>query len=526
MEQIDLIRRNTIGDILRKNARRYADKTAVTYYLDGGKKSLTYKELNDAANRFANSLAEFGINKGDVAALMSHNCMQFIVAAWGFIKAGVTATYINVNFVPHEVAYQINHSDAKILFTEDSLLDIVLKVKNELKGIERFGYINIKNEPVPDGWLNLEELYSDKYSSEEPKVDIANDDIALRMYTSGTTAFPKGIDLTYSNVEYKAHCVAGSTGNGMEVDSVVGFFIPLYHGGLLMMYGCHAIGAHFVVGTLSNLPNTLNIIEKEKVSWTLFPVTIFNRLVNSPDAKDKLSSLKEAEWFGGAMPLDVLQKVLEMLPNLTLIPQWSQTECLIGTLTRLNKNTPLPKAGNIIGKPYLDTEIKIVDEDDNEVPDGEFGEIVLRSPVVMKRYYKNEEATKNAFRNGWHHTGDMAYKGDDGFYYFVDRVKDMIKTGGVNVSAVEVEQVLNNIDGIEMSAVFGVYHPDWAEAVVAAVVSKNENLTEKNVISICKNQLANFKVPKRVIFVNSIPLSHVGKILRKNLRETYKDLFE
>jgi len=526
MEQIDLIHRNTVGDLLRKNARRYANKPALTYYLEGKKESLTYKELNDAANRFANGLLEIGVKKGDTAALMAHNCMQFIVAAWGFLKAGVTATYINVNFVPNEIAYQINHSDAKILFVEDSLLNRVLKVKNKLKGIERFGYINIKNKFAPDDWLNIEELYSDKYSSEEPEVDIANDDIALRMYTSGTTALPKGIDLTYSNIEYKVHCVAGSNGNGMEVDSVVGFFVPLYHSGVLLMYSCHTIGAHFVVGTLNNLPETFNMMEAEKVSWTVFPVTIFNRLVNYPEVKEKLSSLKEAEWFGGAMSLDILQNIFELLPNLTLIPQWSQTECLIGTITRLNKNTPLPKAGNIIGKPYLDTEIKIVDEDDNEVPDGEFGEIVVRSPVVMKGYYKNEAATNNAFKNGWHHTGDMAYKGDDGFYYFVDRVKDMIKTGGVNVSAVEVEQLLNRIDGVEMSAVFGVYHPDWAEAVVAAVVSKDKNLTEKDIISICKNKLANFKVPKKVIFVDSIPLSHVGKILRKDLRETYKDLFK
>jgi len=525
MDKMQLLRRNTIGDLLRKNARKFTDKAAVTCYLDGKRISFSYKELNDAANRFAWGLADIGIGKGDVAALMARNCPEFVIAAWGFVKAGIVATYINVNLAPREVAYQINHSDAKILFVEDTFLDVILSIQNELTNVERFGYIHRKYESVPDGWLNIEEVYSKKYSSEEPHVDIVNDDIVFRMYTSGTTAFPKGIDLTYSNVEYIAHCFAGNNGGGIEVDSVVGYFVPLYHSAILVLYACHAVGAHCVVGSLDSIITVLDVMAKEKISWTALPVTIFNRIVGYPEAKEKLGSLKEAWWFGGAMSLEVLAQVFDLFPGVTLVPQWSQTECLVGTLCRLNKNMPLPKAGNIIGKPYLDTEIAIVDENDDKVSIGQAGEIVMRSPAVMKGYHKNEEATRKAFRNGWHHTGDMAYQDLDGFYYFVDRVGDMIKTGGVNVSAMEIEQVINSIHGVGMSAVFGVYHPDWVEAVVAAVTPNDPTLSEEDIINACKRQLANFKVPKKGIFLDSIPVNHVGKILRKALRETYKDVF-
>lgn len=527
INEIDLMRRNTLGDLLRKNSRKIPNKKAVISYLEGESdkcSKLTFKELNTAANRFANGLTKLGINKGDVAAIMCHNCMQFVIFTWGCIKAGVTSTFVNVNLVDHEIAFQINHSEAKILFTEDSLSDIVLNAKDEIKGVQQFGYIDLKNKPVPAEWMNIEELYSEKYSSNEPEVEIRNNDVIFRMYTSGTTAFPKGIDLTYSNSEYICHSFARNDGGGLAVDDVQGYFVPLYHSAILFMCTSITLGSTLVVGSISDLGASIDIIEKEKVSFSCLPVTVFTRLIDSP-LRAKLSSMKRAWWFGGAMPLEVLSKWFELFPHISIIAQWSQSECLVGTLSWFNKNTGLPKAGNVIGKPYLDTEIKIVDADDNEVPDGTPGEIAMRSPAVMKGYCKNPEATAEAFRNGWHHTGDVGVRAEDGYYYFVDRVKDMIKTGGVNVSAMEVEAVLNSMEGVTECAVFGIEHPDWIEAVACAVVSVKEH-TENDVINYCKGNIAKFKVPKRVIFIDEIPKNHVGKLLRKNLRETYKDLFK
>ena len=525
-EGYDLMRRNTLPDLLRKNHRRFSEKNAVTCYQTGEStpRKLSYRELNEAANRFANSLYSIGCKEHDVVAIMCHNCIQFVIAAWGLLKANVIGTLVNVNLVDHEVLYQVEHSDAKIFLVEDMFVEMVQKIRHELPKVQEFGVISLSGGSVPQGWFDVDELYSEKYSSQEPMATIDNDDVAIRVYTSGTTAFPKAIDLTYSNLEYISRSYVGSNGGGQTVDSVFGYFIPLYHSGILHMLASTSLGSHLVVGSLSDMAGAIEIIEAENVTATVLPVTMFRRLINSP-LKDKLKSLQMAWWFGGAMPLDVLQQWFDYFPNIRIAAQWSQSECLVGTISWYDKTSGLPPSGNVIGKPYLDTEIKIINTNDEEVPDGEVGEIVMRSPAIMKGYYKNEEATKEAFRNGWHHTGDVGCKGADGDFYFIDRLKDMIKTGGVNVSAMEVEAVLNTIPGVENSAAFGVYHPDWTEAVAAAVVTKKDSLSEKEIQSYCKKNMAAFKVPKRIVFVDEVPISHIGKILRRELREKYKDLF-
>jgi len=528
MNDLDLMRRNTLGDQLRKNARKFPDKTALTFYPGGTANSekFTFKELNAAANRFANALREMGLVEGDVVGLYFHNCSQFIIATYGLLKANIIATLINVNLVDREIAYQVNHSDTKMLIVEDSFMNVIANIKDEIKNVQHFGFVSLNDEPVPDGWVDINDLYSEKYSDKDPEVIINNNDVAFRLYTSGTTAFPKGINLTHSNLEYISHSWAGSNnGAGIDVDDVQGYFLPLYHSAIVLVQASISVGSHLVLGDLSQFEEALETIEKEKVTWWGVPVTAFARLVNSPN-REKARSIKKAMWFGGAMPLGVLSEVFDFLPDIKILPQWSQTECLVGTLTWLDKNTGLPSAGNIIGKPYLDTEIKLVNPDDEEVPVGESGEIVMRSPAIMKEYHKNPEATAEAFLNGWHHTGDVGLLAEDGYYYFVDRVKDMIKTGGVNVSAMEVEAVIESMPGIKDSAVFGVVHPDWAEAIVCVVVAENGDITEKKVIDYCKANSAKFKVPKKVFFEDKIPVNHVGKKLRKNLRDTHKDLFK
>lgn len=525
-DKLDLMHRNTLGDLLRKNARKYPENIAVSFYGEkGGLSRISFKELNMKANRFVSALKNLGIKEREVGAILSHNCLQFVIGAWGLVKANVTSTFINVNLVDHEIAYQVNHSDAVILFVEDGLIDNVLKVIDELENVKYFVAINIQNRPVPDGWLKMEEFYAEKYEATEHEIEINDDDTAFRLYTSGTTAFPKGIDLTYENAEYIARSYAQIHRGEELINQPWGYFLPLYHSGVMHMFAHICIGSHLIIGTASNMEQMVDIIHKEKVIGLGWPVTIFSRLLDRPEWMEKLGSLRMVWWFGGAMPLDVLEKWINLLPEVNIAAQWSQTECLIGTISWYNQKSGLPKAGNVIGKPYHDTEIKIVDENDEELPDGMPGEIVMRSPAVMKGFYKNPEATAEAFQNGWHHTGDVGERGDDGFYYFVDRVKDMIKTGGVNVSAVEVEIALNNMKGIGSSAVFGVYHPDWTEAIIAAVVAEDKELTEKKIIEYCKEKLAKFKVPKKIIFVDEIPISHIGKILRKQLREEYKDLF-
>jgi len=228
------------------------------------------------------------------------------------------------------------------------------------------------------------------------------------------------------------------------------------------------------------------------------------------------------------MPLDALKKWMELCPEATFGAHWSQTEINItGTLAWLDDHK-IPEAGNIIGKPMPDTEIKIVDENDEDVSPGKTGEIVIRSPSVMLEYYKNEEKTKEVFKNGWLHTGDVGRLGEDGNYYFVDRVKDMVKTGGENVSCLDVEEVLNSHPDVQVSAVFGVHHPYWVEGVTAVVVPASKNLTEDILKDYAQKHLAKYKIPKKFILVEygQLPVSPTGKILKRELRVIYKDIYK
>lgn len=525
--QMTLMWRNTIADLLRKNAKKYSDNIAVSFYSENDTISrLTYKELNCKTNIFANRMYKLGLKPGDVSAIMSHNSLEFIIAAWGLVKANITATYINVNLVDHEIAYQINHSDAVIIFVEEPYLPTIQKIAPEIDKVKLFVAMGGPKDKLPNDWMHIDDILSLDGDDSELEIVIKDDDVAFRMYTSGTTAFPKGIDLTYRNAEYIAKSYAQINGGEEIINTPFGYFLPLYHSGSLQVFAHHCNGTHVVLGSASNLNQLAQVISDEQITLTGFPVVIFNRLLENPQWMEKLKTLRRVWWFGGAMPLDTLQKWIELLPKVNVAAQWSQTECLVGTISWYNRDTPLPKGGNVIGKPYHDTEIMIVDEHDQETPLGVPGEIVMRSPAVMKQYHKNPEATEETFSSGWHHTGDVGVKDEDGFYYFVDRVKDMIKTGGVNVSAVEVETVINTIAGIKGSAVFGVAHPDWTEAVVAAVVVDNDQIDKNAIIAHCKTQLGKFKIPKEIIFIDEIPTNHVGKILRKKLRDDYQDLFK
>ena len=524
--QLELLRRNTLGDMLRKNSKKIAECFALSYYDDDGViERLTYKEINSKANVFANNIKKIKVNAKEVAAILCYNSVEFVLAAWGLIKSNITATYINVNLIDKEIAYQINHSDAVIVFVESQYVPSIQRIAGELKKVKYFVVMGAVEEKIPDNWLNINDILASNSDDTEPEVVVSDDDIAFRMYTSGTTAFPKGIDLTFKNAEYIARSYAQINGGEYLVNKPIGYFLPLYHSGCLHMFAHHCNGSHLILGSASNLDKMVEVIQREQVVATLFPVIIFNRLIEKLDLMGKLTSLKKVWWFGGGMPLDTLKKWFALLPDISIAAQWSQTECLVGTISWYNKYTELPESGSVIGKPYHDTEIMIVDEDDKEKPTGIPGEIVMRSPAVMKQYHKNIAATEQVFKNGWHHTGDVGVKREDGLYYFVDRVKDMIKTGGVNVSAVEVETAINELDGINESAVFGAYHPDWTEAVVAAVVLENDQIDKSTIISHCKKRLAKFKVPKEIIFIDEIPINHVGKILRKKLRDEYKELF-
>ncbi len=518
----NLMRRRCAGDILKRTSLRVPEKTALVFQ----EKRISYAELNIYVNRLANSLLELGIKKGDKVSVITQNCHQMVIIMWACLKIGAIYSPASFLLKENEIIYQMNHSEAKILFVESKFVPVVNSIKKKLETIQYFGIINLEKINVPEGWLDVELLISEKYSQKEPEVVVTGDDPSTLVYTGGTTAAPKGVLWSHDGYYSFTANFNCSSGGWIEENDVYLCNIPLYHtGGICMLSSFLRVGAKIIITYGTNYQEMLKLIQQEKINFLAWPPTIYNGLLKMPLHDYDLSSLYKCWWFGGSMPLNTIKQLKKLFPRLKFGGHWSQSE-ITGTGTMAWWDG-FPPAGNVIGKPLPDTEIKIVD-DDKEVKTGEIGEIVVRSPSVMLGYYKNEEKNQEVFKNGWLHTGDMGMVDENGYFYFIDRKGDIIKTGGENVSCLEGEEVLNSHPDIEISAVFGAPHDYWIEAVTAVVVSKSGQLSEEEVIKYCKKNLSAYKVPKKIIFIehNQLPVSSSGKILRRELRSTYKDVYK
>ena len=521
----NLLRRQAVGDFLKRTTKRYPDRVAFRFR----DKVFTYQQLDSAVNRACHALKELGFRKGDVMAILSQNCHQMAILMWACFKSGIWYAPVNFLLKGPEIVYQVNHCDAKIFIVESAFLDTVKAVSGELKSIRKYGMINLAGINLPEGWVNVDDLFSDHYPATEPEVIINGEDVASIIYTSGTTAAPKGALLSNGSYFSQAANFLIPSGPGIEETDNMMLNIPLFHVGASSIFVAFAKVGGRVAFTYGIDPGeALDLIQKEKITGLIWPPTLYAGLLYMPLEKYDLSSLRKCVWFGGSMPLDVLQKWMDLCPGATFGVHWSQTEINItGTITYF-KDKKLPRAGNIIGRSLLDTEIMIVDGQDHEVAPGEVGEIVLRTPSAMLGYYKDKEKTAETLRNGWLHTGDVGQLGEDGFYYFVDRVKDMIKSGGENVSCLEVEEALNAHPDVLVSAVFGAPHPYWIEGVTAVIVPASDRLTEDNLMEYARSTIAKHKVPKKFILVkgHELPVSPTGKVLKRELRKIYQDIYK
>jgi len=523
--QQNLLRRQAVGDFLRRAAARHPDKLLLAF----GDNRFTYQELDLAVNRTAHALMEMGLKKGDVLAIMSQNCYQMVLLMWACFKTGIWYAPVNYLLQGAEIAYQINHCEADAFIVESAFIQPVQEVSAQLGTVRHYGMINLAGIDLPEGWFEVGELISGDHPDHEPEVLLHGDDPASIIYTSGTTAAPKGGLIPNCSYFSQAASFLSDNGPGLNEQDVWMMNIPLFHIGASSVFTAMVKAGGTVHGTYSIDPvESMEIIQKEKITALIWPPTLYAGLLAMDLSQYDLSSLRKCIWFGGSMPLGALQKWMDLCPNATFGVHWSQTEInTTGTLGWLKDNI-LPEAGNIIGKPLPDTEFRIVDANDNEVPPGEKGEIVLRTPAAMLGYYKDEQKTEEVFRNGWLHTGDVGRLGQDNNYYFVDRVKDMIKTGGENVSCLEVEEVFNSHPDVQVCAVFGIPHPYWIEGVTAVVVPTSDSLTESDLLDYAQNHLAKFKLPKKLILIKNeaLPISPTGKILRKELRVAYNDVYE
>lgn len=512
-------RRLLLGEMMARNSRKFPDKEALVY----GETRLTYKQLNARINKLAHALLDLGIDRGDKVAILSFNCNQFMETYFALGKIGGVAVPLNFRLHQEEMTYIINQSDAKALIMGEAFVETARNIQKNLPQVKN--YISISEQPV-DGMLAFESWIA-KYSDEEPLVLVDEDDPLFIMYTAGTTGRPKGAVITHKN-EMVLWMLGASfvlTEPGMsDLWNFRAFGAPpIFH---LASFGfCQFM---FFLGATVVLPTEvfdpvyiMKTIEKERINAIVLVPAMTNFVLMVPDLdKYDTSSLKVWGSSGAILPVETRRQIKKYFPNVKIFDLFGQTEmsALVSGLLPSESEGRENSVGKIL--PFI--EIRVVDDNDNDVPVGEVGEAIYRSCTVMKEYYKDPQATEEAMRGGWFHGGDLVRMDKEGYIYIVDRKKDMIISGGENIYSAEIEQVICRHPKVMECAVIGVHDKDWGEAVKAIVVPKpGEELTEKEIIDFCKQHLASYKKPKSVDFVDALPRNAMGKVLKRELRAKY-----
>lgn len=525
-------------ELLRKTAEKYPDKTAIVYF----DRKITYNELNVASDKFTTALVDMGVKKGDKVAIFLPNVPQFVMAYYGVIKTGAIATAISPLYKEREVEHQLSDSEAETIVTLDLLYPLVEKVweKTKLKRVIVTGLKDYmpkakaflgsllkkipsrKVESKPNVYFFRELL--DKYPANPPEVEInPKEDLVALQYTGGTTGTAKGAMLTHMNLVSNAvMCAAwlqGSEGN--ETFLAV---LPLFH-----IYGM-TTGMNapiYLAGRVILLPRfdivaTLKSIEKYKVTVFCGAPTMYAMLLAHPDmGKYDCTSVRFCISGSAPLPPEVQKKFMEMTGGV-LVEGYGLTES--SPVTHCNPLDPAMKTVKVgsIGIPWPDTDAKIVDIETGkkELKPGETGEVVVKGPQVMKGYWKMPEETADVLRDGWLYTGDIGKMDTDGYFYITDRKKDLIKYKGYSVYPRELEDVLYEHPAVKLCGVVGKPDPVAGEIPKAFVVLKDgTSATEKEIMDFVNERVAPFKAIREVEFRTELPMTMVGKVLRRVLQE-------
>jgi long-chain acyl-CoA synthetase len=510
---------DTFAHIIHRHALLQPDQEAFVY----GSQRITFSEFNARVNSLIHALLVMGVKKGDVIGILSWNCLGFAEVYGAAMKGGFIASPFNTRLKERELEYVINYSEANSLFVGPELMEMANQLRPHLPKVKNF----ISLEASVPGMIYHRDLLTN-YSKAEPDVQIDEDDPVCILYTSGTTGMPRG-------ALYTQRCLIDDTETVViDMSLKPGHrhvqITPLFHiagnqhfRGFLYIGGCNIIMKFFDPAA------TLQTIQDERATHVDIVPTHVAAMLNLPDLdKYDISSLKFL-WYGGSpMPLEVLKKGMKVFGPI-VAQGYGQTESgpNISHLSREDHNVldrPEKEQRKLrsAGKPDIGVQVRIVDEKGNDVQPGEVGEILARSKHIMVEYWHKPEETNTTLVNGWIHTGDMGYCDEEGYLYIADRKKDMIISGGENVYPREVEEVLYQHPTVLEAAVIGVPDPYWVERVHAVVVTKKgASTTAEELTAFCKKQIAGYKTPKTVEFVDSLPKNAAGKILKRELREKY-----
>ena len=494
--------------VLEHHARRTPDKPLAVF--DG--ETVTYREMVRWSGRIAAGFGQLGVGFGDVVGLLSYNSMEFLATIFAANRLGAIAMPINWRLAAPELRYLLEHSQARVLVCDQALVDVANEATTALNS--DLAQVCVSTAVI-DGWTRFCDLPGEPIHD---RVRVHGDDLHRLMYTSGTTGRPKGVMITHANLAWKNYAHITEFGfNGTDIGLACG---PLYHVGALDLITTSmiAVGATTIVHRTFDAAQVVNEIERSKVTCIWLAPAMVRAVLDEPDIDDRdLSSVRVIIAGGEKLPIPYIDRLQRTFPSAWLADAYGLTETVSGD-TFLDRDSTRSKLGSV-GRACLFLELDIWDEHDSSLPVGEPGEVVLRGPKVFKGYWRDPEATAAAFRGGWFHTGDIGVKDDDGYLYIVDRLKDMIVSGGENIASSEVERVLYEHHAVLEVAVVGRPDDRWGEVPVAvAVLKPGATATAEELIEHCRNQLAKFKVPKAVTFIDVLPRNPSGKVLKRELR--------
>ncbi len=501
-----------IGGLLSNTASKFPNREAVVC----GSVRRSYRDLDKRVGSLSGALLDAGLKPGDRVALLSYNSDYLVESYLALVRVGLVATPVNFRLVGPEMAYILNDSGAKAIIYGPEFEEILAEIRNELKSVQMFiSPLADESDLATDYETFLQSgpwtTCSDQVKEEDP---------CQTMYTSGTTGRPKGATITHRNVIWNLfNTIHGREDRGGQVSIIVG---PLYHTAALNNHLTIqiALGGTCLLVRKFEPESMLKLIQDERATTISGSPAMYNLLLQHPAAgKYDTSSINKCTAGADKLPMETKRQLLDFFPNIKgVYDVYGCTEAS-PCITILNERDSMRKDGSVgLALPFL--EARVVDEAGQPLPVGEVGEMVCRGPNVMQGYHNDREATEAAIKDGWLHTGDMAKLDDEGFFYIVDRKKDMIVSGGENIYPREIEEVLYTHPDIAEAAVVAMPDATWGESGRAFVALKQgRTLTAEQVVEFCKQHLASYKKPKQIDFVAELPRNASGKVLKRKLRQ-------
>ncbi|PJC72617.1 MAG: hypothetical protein CO012_11730 [Syntrophobacterales bacterium CG_4_8_14_3_um_filter_49_14] len=492
-------------------------------------KRWTYSQISERVNSLSNALISLGVSKGDRVAIIQVNCPEYIESYCAAAKLGAIFVPLNFRARADELSYMLDNAQAKVLLVGKRYQEMVQTMLPDLPTVERCISLDGK-----DGDMPFYENIIATASPDEVFTEIDDDDITILMYTAGTTGRPKGVPLRHNAfVGYVLDNVDPASPDIGERNLLT---VPLYHvAGIQAMLAAIYGGRTLVLMRQFEVKEWMETVQREQAGRAMLVPTMLKNVIDSPDfTKYDLSSLRVITYGAATMPFPVISKAMELMPWVRFINAFGQTETA-STITVLGpedhiiegapeeKEKKLKRLASSIGRPLPDVEVRIVDENGNELPRGEVGDIVARGPRIMTGYWNDEQKTAQILTpEGWLITKDKGYMDEEGYIFLAGRTDDMIIRGGENISPEEVENVIHSHPKVSEAAVIGVPDTEWGQQPMAIVVLKEgEVATAEEIIEYCHSRLAGFKRPRSVSFVDSLPRTPTGKVLKRILREQH-----